>query len=59
LDTCAFLELRFKDKFTTEDETIMNLMDEIKTLNGNERSSRVEQLPEDDPSVPQRKKRKI
>jgi len=34
LDTCTFLDPRFKDKFTMEDETIMNLMDEIKILNG-------------------------
>ena len=58
LDTCTFLDPRFKDKFTMEDETIMNLMDEIKILNGNERSNRVEQLPEDDPSAT-KEKRKI
>jgi len=59
LDTCAFLDPRFKDKFTMEDDTIMNLMDEIKILNGNETSSTAEQLPEDDPTAPPRKKGKF
>jgi len=57
--TCAFLDPRFKDKFTMEDEIVMNLMDEIKILIGNETPSTVEQLPEDDPSVPPRKKGKF
>jgi len=57
--TCAFLDPRFKDKFIMQDETVMNLMDEIKILNGNETSSTVELLPEDGPSAPPRKKGKF
>ena len=32
LDTCAFIDPRFKDKFTIEDEKVVILMDEIKML---------------------------
>ena len=32
LDTCAFLDPRFKDKFTMEDERVVTLMNEIKYL---------------------------
>ena len=42
LDTCAFLDPRFKDRFTMEDETIVTLMNEIKILDEIERASRME-----------------
>ena len=59
LDTCAFLDPRFKDKFTMEDETVVTLMDEIKKLDEIERVSGMEQPTEDDLSAPRRKKGKF
>ena len=31
LDICAFLDPRFKERFSIEDEPVVKLMDEIKT----------------------------
>ena len=59
LDTCAFFDPRFKDKFTMEDETVVALMDEIKMLDKVERASAIEQPTEDDSSAPPRKKGKF
>ena len=59
LDTCAFLDPRFKDKFTIEDETVVTLMDEVKMLDEVERASAIEQPTEDDSSAPPRKKGKF
>ena len=59
LDTCAFLDPRFKDKFTMEDETVVTLMDEIKILDEIERVSGMEQPTEDDLSAPPGKKGKL
>ena len=59
LDTCAFLDPRFKDKFTMEDETVVTLMDEIKKFDEIERVSGMEQPTEDDLSAPPRKKGKF
>ena len=59
LDTCAFLDPRFKDKFTMEDETVVTLMDKIKMLDEIERVSGMEQPTEDDLSAPPRKKGKF
>ena len=58
LDMCAFLDARFKNRFTKEDDTVMTLMDEIKILSETERASGVEQFPEDD-SLPPRKKENL
>ena len=55
LDTCVFLDPRFKNRLTMEDDTVMTLMDEIVVLSETERASRVEQFSEDD-SLPLRKK---
>ena len=35
LDTCTFLDPRFKDKFCTEDEPVVRLIDEIKAYDDN------------------------
>ena len=59
LDTCAFLDPRFKNKFTMEDETIVTLMNEIKMCDEIERASGMEQPTEDDLSAPPRKKGKF
>ena len=59
LDTCAFLDPRFKDNFTMKDETVVTLMNEIKMLDEIERASGMEQPTEDDSSAPPRKKGKF
>ena len=59
LDTCAFLDHRFKNKFTMEDETIVTLMNEIKMCDEFGRASVMEQPTEDDSSAPPRKKGKF
>ena len=59
LGTCSFLDPRFKDKFTIEDETVVALMDEIIMLDEIERSNNMEQSTEnheDNLSAPPRKK---
>ena len=43
LDKCAFLDLRFKNRFTKVDDAVMTLMDEIERLSETERASGVEQ----------------
>ena len=55
LDTCVFLDPRFKNRLTKEDDTVMTPMDEIVVLSETERASRVERFSEDD-SMPLRKK---
>ena len=59
LDTCAFLDPRFKDKFTIKDEIVMTLMDEVKMLDEVERASAIEQPTEDDSSAHQGKKENL
>lgn len=59
LDTCAFLDPRFKDKFSLEDETVVTLMNEIEMLDELERASGIEQPTEDDSPEPPRKKGKF
>ena len=58
LDKCAFLDPRFKNIFTKEDDAVMTLMDEIERPSETERASGVEQLPEND-LLPPRKKVKF
>ena len=54
LDKCAFLDPRFKNRFTKVDDAVMTLMDEIERpdeierLSEIERASGVEQLPDND-----------
>lgn len=59
LDTCGFLDPRFKDKFSLEDETVVTLMNEIEMLDELERASGIEQPTEDDSPEPPRKKGKF
>ena len=42
LDTCVFLDPRFRNKLTKENDTVMTLMDGIVVLSETERASRVE-----------------
>ena len=56
LETCAFLDPRFKDIFTMEQETVVTLMNEIKCLM---KLKGMEQPTEDYSSAPPRKKGKF
>ena len=56
LDTCAFLDPRFKDNFTIEDEIVVTLMDEVKMLDEVKRASAIKQPTEDNSSAHQGKK---
>ena len=58
LDKCAFLDPRFKNRFTKVDDAVMTLIDEIERLSETERASGVEQLPEND-LLPPRKKENL
>ena len=60
LGTCSFLDPRFKDKFTIEDETVVALMDEITMLDEIERSNNQStENHEDNLSAPPRKKENL
>ena len=58
LDKCAFLDPRFKNRFTKKDDAVMTLMDEIERPSETKRASGVQQLPEND-LLPPRKKENL
>lgn len=60
LDTCAFLDPRFKDRFSMEDEPVVKLMDEIKVYGDQNEVLQVgERASQDSLQVPPKKKGKF
>lgn len=59
LDTCAFLDPRFKDRFTMEDESVITLIEELKTANETERTNEIHEMDQIQNNPPANKKGKF